>query len=33
LGTCTLNNAAKAKRWQRRGLAAVITDYPDRFEQ
>jgi glycerophosphoryl diester phosphodiesterase len=33
LGTYTLNNAAKAKRWQRRGLAAVITDYPDRFEQ
>ncbi|HVX48374.1 MAG TPA: glycerophosphodiester phosphodiesterase [Candidatus Saccharimonadales bacterium] len=27
----TLNNSAKAKRWQKWGLAGVITDYPDRF--
>jgi len=28
-----LNNARKAKLWQRYGLAVVITDYPDRFEK
>lgn len=28
----TLNNPAKAKRWARYGLYAVVTDYPDRFE-
>jgi hypothetical protein len=33
LGTYTLNDVAKARRWQRWGLAAVITDYPDRFEK
>ncbi len=27
----TLNDPAKAKRWQRRGLAGVITDHPERF--
>jgi glycerophosphoryl diester phosphodiesterase len=29
----TLNNPVKAKRWAKWGLAGVITDYPDRFEQ
>jgi len=28
-----LNDPAKAKRWERYGLRAVITDYPDRFEK
>lgn len=28
-----LNNPVKARRWARWGLAGVITDYPDRFEQ
>jgi glycerophosphoryl diester phosphodiesterase len=28
----TLNDPAKAKRWERYGLAGVVTDYPDRFE-
>ncbi len=27
----TLNNPAKAKRWQRRGLAGVVTDHPELF--
>jgi glycerophosphoryl diester phosphodiesterase len=27
----TLNDPKKAKRWQKYGLSAVITDYPDRF--
>ena len=29
----TLNDPAKARRWERWGLAGVITDYPDRFEK
>jgi glycerophosphoryl diester phosphodiesterase len=29
----TLNDPGKAKRWQRWGLAGVVTDYPDRFER
>ncbi len=28
----TLNNPQKARRWAKYGLAGVITDYPDRFE-
>ncbi|MDL2363135.1 MAG: glycerophosphodiester phosphodiesterase [Patescibacteria group bacterium] len=28
----TLNDAAKAKKWQKYGLYAAITDYPDRFK-
>jgi glycerophosphoryl diester phosphodiesterase len=31
LNAYTLNNPAKAARWSRRGLAGVITDYPERF--
>lgn len=31
LSAYTLNDPAKAKRWRRHGLYAVITDYPDRF--
>lgn len=27
----TLNDPSKAKRWQRYGLAGVVTDYPERF--
>jgi glycerophosphoryl diester phosphodiesterase len=33
LYTYTLNNPAKAKRWHKSGLTAVVTDYPDRFEK
>lgn len=29
----TMNDPAKAKKWERNGLYAVITDYPDRFTQ
>lgn len=29
----TLNNPRKAKRWERYGLAGVVTDYPDQFEK
>ncbi|HET9098105.1 MAG TPA: glycerophosphodiester phosphodiesterase [Candidatus Saccharimonadales bacterium] len=29
----TLNDVARAKKWQRLGLAGVITDYPDRFRE
>ena len=29
----TLNDPEKAKRWAARGLAGVITDFPDRFEK
>jgi glycerophosphoryl diester phosphodiesterase len=29
----TLNDPAKARRWERYGLAGVITDYPDRFQK
>lgn len=32
LGAYPLNDAAKARRWAKYGLAAVITDYPDRFK-
>jgi glycerophosphoryl diester phosphodiesterase len=28
----TLNNPKKAKRWEKYGLAGVVTDYPDRFK-
>ncbi|MDB5184625.1 MAG: glycerophosphodiester phosphodiesterase [Candidatus Saccharibacteria bacterium] len=31
LAPYTLNNTAKAKRWQKHGLSAIITDFPDRF--
>ena len=31
LAAYTLNNPKKAQRWERAGLAAVITDFPDRF--
>jgi len=27
------NNVQQARRWERAGLAGVITDYPDRFQQ
>ena len=33
LGTYTLNEPKKARRWERYGLRAVVTDYPDRFEK
>lgn len=29
----TLNNPAKAKRWQRWGLSGVVTDYPDLYNK
>lgn len=29
----TLNDPAKAKRWARWGIAGVVTNYPDRFEE
>lgn len=32
LGAYTVNDVAKAKRWERHGLKAVVTDYPDRFQ-
>jgi glycerophosphoryl diester phosphodiesterase len=32
LAVFPLNDIEKARRWQKHGLAAVITDYPDRFE-
>jgi glycerophosphoryl diester phosphodiesterase len=32
LGVYTLNDPAKAKRWEKYGLYAVVTDYPDRFQ-
>lgn len=32
LGAYPLNDVAKARRWAKYGLAAVITDYPDRFK-
>lgn len=31
LGAYTLNDAAKARRWEKYGLSAAITDFPDRF--
>jgi glycerophosphoryl diester phosphodiesterase len=33
LGAYTVNNPAKAARWEKYGLRAIITDYPDRFEK
>jgi glycerophosphoryl diester phosphodiesterase len=33
LGTYTLNDPAKARRWQKWGLSTVVTDYPDRFQK
>jgi len=33
LSTYPLNNIVKARRWERSGLYAAITDYPDRFER
>lgn len=32
LSVYTVNDPAKAKKWQKYGLHAVITDYPDRFQ-
>lgn len=32
LGLYTLNDPRKAQRWQKWGLAAVITDYPDLYK-
>jgi glycerophosphoryl diester phosphodiesterase len=32
LGAYTVNNPRQAKRWQQYGLRAVVTDYPDLFE-
>jgi glycerophosphoryl diester phosphodiesterase len=32
LGAYTINNPRQAKRWQRHGLYAIVTDYPDQFE-
>lgn len=32
LGTYTVNDVAKAKRWKQSGLYALVTDYPDRFD-
>jgi glycerophosphoryl diester phosphodiesterase len=29
----TLNDTGKAKRWEKYGLAGVVTDYPDLFER
>jgi len=33
LSAYTLNNPAKAARWEKDGLYGVITDYPDRFRR
>jgi glycerophosphoryl diester phosphodiesterase len=33
LAVYPLNDASKARRWERAGLYGVITDYPDRFQQ
>lgn len=33
LAAYTLNDPAKARRWAKHGLYAVITDFPDRFEK
>lgn len=33
LGAYTVNNPAQAYRWQRHGLRAIVTDFPDRFEK
>jgi glycerophosphoryl diester phosphodiesterase len=32
LYTFPINDVAKARRWQKAGLAGVVTDFPDRFE-
>ncbi len=32
LGAYTVNDPAKARRWAKHGLRAVVTDYPDRFK-
>lgn len=32
LGTYTLDDPAKARRWARWGLELAVTDYPDKFE-
>ena len=32
LAPYTLNDNAKARRWARHGLGAVITDFPDRYQ-
>ena len=29
----TVNDKAKAQRWERWGIAGIVTDYPDRFER
>lgn len=31
LGAYTVNDVAKARRWEKDGLYALVTDYPDRF--
>ncbi|MDB5166710.1 MAG: hypothetical protein JWM37_782 [Candidatus Saccharibacteria bacterium] len=31
VGTYTINNPGKARRWEKAGLYAAITDFPDRF--
>jgi glycerophosphoryl diester phosphodiesterase len=33
LSAYTLNDVAKAKKWQKYGLYGVVTDYPDMFEK
>lgn len=33
LGAYTVNNPKQAAKWQKHGLAAVVTDYPDLFEK
>ncbi|MEK7599928.1 MAG: glycerophosphodiester phosphodiesterase [Patescibacteria group bacterium] len=33
LGAYTVNNPKQAAKWQKHGLAAVVTDYPDMFEK
>jgi glycerophosphoryl diester phosphodiesterase len=33
LSAYTVNDPAKAKKWQRYGLYGVVTDFPDRFER
>jgi glycerophosphoryl diester phosphodiesterase len=31
LGAYTVNDPKKARRWEKAGLRAIVTDYPDRF--
>jgi glycerophosphoryl diester phosphodiesterase len=33
LGTYTLDDPVKARRWAKHGLWAVFTDYPDQFKK